>query len=193
MTVQTIVRKRSDRLLPEDCADEREPGRTTRTFLSPPMRDAHQLLREWMERIGMVMWVDAVGNLRGRHEELKPDAPRLLIGSPRYRPKCRRVRRDSGRGDGHRAGGESSRAAASFAIEIAFSEEGVRFGVAFIGSRALVGTAEALLERKDAAGTTVARAIRHFGIDPQVEGLACGGKCWAISNSTSSRVRCWKA
>lgn len=55
------------------------------------------------------------------------------------------------------------------AIElIAFSdEEGVRFGVPFIGSRALAGRFDhALLERKDAEGTTLADAIREFGLDP---------------------------
>ena len=51
---------------------------------------------------------------------------------------------------------------------IAFSEEeGVRFGVPFIGSRAVAGRFDhALLERKDADGITMADAIRAFGIDP---------------------------
>jgi len=55
------------------------------------------------------------------------------------------------------------------AIElIAFSdEEGVRFGVPFIGSRAVAGRFDsALLERKDADGITMADAIRAFGLDP---------------------------
>jgi allantoate deiminase len=56
-----------------------------------------------------------------------------------------------------------------FAIEVvAFSEEeGVRFGVPFIGSRALVGRLDdELLGRSDARGVTVAQAIRDFGLDP---------------------------
>ncbi len=56
-----------------------------------------------------------------------------------------------------------------FAIEVVgFSdEEGVRFGVPFIGSRALVGTVDAaLLEKKDTRGVTVAEAIQDFGLDP---------------------------
>jgi allantoate deiminase len=55
-----------------------------------------------------------------------------------------------------------------FSIEVvAFSEEeGVRFGVPFIGSRALVGRLDdELLGRKDARGVTVAQAIRDFGLD----------------------------
>jgi allantoate deiminase len=51
---------------------------------------------------------------------------------------------------------------------IAFSEEeGVRFGVPFIGSRAAAGRFDpALLALQDAEGITVAEAIRSFGLDP---------------------------
>lgn len=51
---------------------------------------------------------------------------------------------------------------------IAFSEEeGVRFGVPFIGSRAVAGRFDpALLDLKDAEGLTLADAIRAFGLDP---------------------------
>ena len=55
-----------------------------------------------------------------------------------------------------------------FALEvIAFSEEeGVRFNVPFIGSRAVVGSVDrALLEKTDALGTTVAQAIQDYGLD----------------------------
>jgi allantoate deiminase len=51
---------------------------------------------------------------------------------------------------------------------IGFSEEeGVRFGVPFIGSKAVVGLLdEEMLSRADADGITVAQAIRDFGLDP---------------------------
>jgi allantoate deiminase len=51
---------------------------------------------------------------------------------------------------------------------IAFSEEeGVRFGVPFLGSRAVAGRFDtALLALKDADGVTLADAIRNFGLDP---------------------------
>jgi allantoate deiminase len=51
---------------------------------------------------------------------------------------------------------------------IAFSdEEGVRFGLPFIGSRALAGTLNAtLLELRDAAGISMAEALLQFGVDP---------------------------
>jgi allantoate deiminase len=51
---------------------------------------------------------------------------------------------------------------------IGFSEEeGVRFGVPFIGSRALIGDLdEDTLARCDAQNISVADAIRNFGLDP---------------------------
>src|SRR5260370_9456992 len=55
-----------------------------------------------------------------------------------------------------------------FGIEvIGFSEEeGVRFGVPFIGSRALVGRVdEELLGRKDEHGVSVRKAIQDFGLN----------------------------
>jgi allantoate deiminase len=57
---------------------------------------------------------------------------------------------------------------------IAFSEEeGVRFGVPFIGSRAVAGRFDpALLALKDADGVTLAGAIRAFGQDPGKIGKA---------------------
>src|SRR6202035_2678479 len=45
-----------------------QPGCTTRTFLSPPMRDVHQFLGAWMERLGMRVSVDSAGNLHGRYD-----------------------------------------------------------------------------------------------------------------------------
>ena len=56
-----------------------------------------------------------------------------------------------------------------FAIEVVgFSEEeGVRFGLPFIGSRALVGSLdEDLLGRRDAEGISIREAIADFGLDP---------------------------
>ena len=83
-----------------------------------------------------------------------------------------------------------------FSIEVVgFSEEeGVRFGVPFIGSRALVGTLDdALL---DAAGcgrhSRSREAIRDFGLDPARSATprADADMRSAISSSTSSRGRC---
>jgi allantoate deiminase len=147
-----------------------QPGCTTRTFLSPPMRDVHGILRAWMESLGMSVSMDSAGNLRGFYKGIHPNAPRLLIGSHLDTVPC------AGAFDGV-LGVVLGIAVVEclngrrlpFAIEIAgFSEEeGVRFGVPFIGSRALVGSVDgALLEKKDARGVSVAQAIRDFGLDP---------------------------
>ena len=42
-----------------------EPGRITRRFLTPPVRQVHPHLRARMEALGMAVHVDAAGNLRG--------------------------------------------------------------------------------------------------------------------------------
>ena len=46
-------------------------------------------------------------------------------------------------------------------------EEGVRFGVTLLGSRAIAGSFEpGMLEAKDRDGCTLAEAMRAFGLDP---------------------------
>ncbi len=147
-----------------------EPGRTTRTFLSPPMREVHRDLRTWMESLGMSVSVDAVGNLRGFYQGIRPDAPRLLIGSHLDTvPSAGAFDGILGVVLGIGLAESLNGRRLPFSIEIVgFSEEeGVRFGAPFIGSRALAGTVDAeLLEKKDARGVTVAQAIRDFGLDP---------------------------
>ena len=57
-----------------------------------------------------------------------------------------------------------------FSIDlVGFSEEeGVRFHLPFIGSRALVGRMDAdLLATKDAEGISIAQALTSFGLDPR--------------------------
>ena len=147
-----------------------EPGFTTRTFLSPPMHDVHAELARWMVRVAMSVHVDAAGNLRGIYAGLTSTARRLIIGSHLDTvPKAGAFDGVLGvvlglalveRLDGHRF---------PFSIEVTgFSEEeGVRFGVPFIGSRALVGSLDdSLLDRCDASGRRVRDAIRDFGLDP---------------------------
>jgi len=147
-----------------------DPDRITRRFLSPPMRDVHKTLSGWMERLGMRVRVDAAGNVRGEYEGRERSEARLLIGS----------HVDSVPGAGAYDGvlgvvlgialiEALAKRRFRFGLEIvAFSEEeGVRFGVPFIGSRALTGTLNGdLLSVRDAHGVTVAEAIRRFGLDP---------------------------
>jgi allantoate deiminase len=158
-----------------------QPGSITRTFLSPPMHDVHRTLGAWMERIGMRASVDAIGNLYGLYPGREDGAPRLLIGSHVDTVP------DAGAYDGvlgvvlglalvEKLRGRRLR----FGVEvIAFSEEeGVRFGVPFLGSLALIGALDAAaLEKRDTADITVGQAIRDFGLDPAcVAGAALKGE-----------------
>jgi allantoate deiminase len=142
-----------------------EPGRTTRTFLSPPMRDVHRLLGTWMEAIGMRVSIDAAGNLRGLYGD--PGAPRLIIGSHLDTVP------NAGAFDGILGvvmGIAMAELRPRLSLEaIGFSEEeGVRFGFPFIGSLALTGGLDGpLLERRDTRGISVEEAIRSYGLDPR--------------------------
>ncbi len=123
-----------------------------------------------MRSAGLDVRVDAVGNIRGFYRGTEESRPRFLIGSHIDTVP------DAGAFDGvlgvaigielvQRLQGRKL----PFGIEvIAFSEEeGVRFGVPFIGSRALVGTVDhELLNMKDSSGITLEQAIRDFGLDP---------------------------
>jgi allantoate deiminase len=143
---------------------------TRRTFLSPPMRDCHREVSSWMKLVGMSVSVDAVGNLRGFYSAASPGAPRLLIGSHLDTVP------NAGAFDGILGVVLAVAVVNSlegmkvpFGIEVVgFSEEeGVRFGVPFIGSRALVGRVdEELLGRKDDRGISVRKAIQDFRLDP---------------------------
>jgi allantoate deiminase len=147
-----------------------DAGGTRRTFLSAPMHDCHREVSSWMKPLGMNISLDAAGNLRGLYPGSSPGAPRILIGSHLDTVP------NAGAFDGILgvvlAVGlvellEGMRL--PFGIEIVgFSEEeGVRFGVPFIGSRALVGRVdEELLGRKDASGISVRKAIQDFGLNP---------------------------
>ena len=134
------------------------------------MRDCHREVSSWMKAVGMGVSVDAVGNLRGFFAGTSPVAPRILLGSHLDTVP------NAGAFDGIlgvvlAVGLVESLEGRKlpFGIEvIGFSEEeGVRFGVPFIGSRALVGTVdEELLERKDERGISVRKALQDFGLNP---------------------------
>jgi allantoate deiminase len=150
------------------CTDE--PGFTTRTFLSDSMRAVLVKITMWMSAAGMKTSVDAAGNLRGVYEGAATDARRLLIGSHLDTvPHAGAFDGVLGVVMGLSLVESLHGTRLPFSIEvIGFSEEeGVRFGVPFIGSRALVGELDTtLLASRDAEGVTVAQAIRNFGLDP---------------------------
>ena len=135
------------------------------------MRDCHRELLSWVAPLHVNSSVDAAGNLRIVYPAAKPDAPRLLIGSHLDTVP------NAGAYDGI-LGVVLAIALLSaihdrklpFAIEVVgFSEEeGVRFGTPFIGSRALVGTLDdELLKRQDARGISIREAIEEFGLNPE--------------------------
>jgi allantoate deiminase len=144
------------------------PGQITRTFLSPPMRDCHRAMSDWMKELGMHIRVDAIGNLRGLLGAGK--RPRLLLGSHLDTVP------DAGAYDGvlgvciALAIVEASKnTALPFDIEVfGFSEEeGVRFRTPFLGSLAAIGRFDPkLLELQDSNGCTMREAISQFGLDP---------------------------
>jgi allantoate deiminase len=147
-----------------------DAGSTHRTFLSPPMHDVYREITRWIEPLDAKVHIDAVGNLHAIYPASKTPVSTLLIGSHLDTVP------NAGAFDGvlgvvlavallEALDGERL----PYAIEIlGFSEEeGVRFGVPFIGSRALVGRInDDLLNAKDARGTTVRQAIEQFDLDP---------------------------
>jgi allantoate deiminase len=153
---------------------------TRRTFLSAPMHDCHREVSSWMKALGMDVSVDAVGNLRGVYPAISPAAPRILVGSHLDTVP------NAGAFDGILGVALAvglvellEGMPLPFGIDVVgFSEEeGVRFGVPFIGSRALVGRAdEELLGRKDERGISVRKAIQDFGLNPdEISQAALGG------------------
>lgn len=147
-----------------------EPGRITRRFLTPPVRNVHAHLQQRMESLGMAVRRDAAGNLHGLWKPANACSKRLVLGSHIDTVP------DAGAFDGILGVmlamelveiSQELKLLLPFEV-IAFSEEeGVRFGVPFIGSRAVAGRFDiALLAHKDSDGVTLADAIRDFGLEP---------------------------
>jgi allantoate deiminase len=134
------------------------------------MHDCHREISKWIKAAGADTGIDAAGNLRGFYAGAQPSAPRLLLGSHLDTVP------NAGAYDGVLGvvlavalleALEGRRL--PFSIEIVgFSEEeGVRFGVPFIGSRTLVGKlCEEILSRRDAKGISVRAAIESYGLNP---------------------------
>lgn len=157
------------------------PGEILRTFLSPAMDEVLGAMHPWMEAAGMAVAVDRAGNLRALWGSAY--APRLLVGSHLDTVP------NAGAYDGVlgvlmalalvEASGEKRY---PFAIEmLGFSdEEGTRFGMPFLGSRALVGGLDPLGSCVDANGVTVAEALRNFEMGrPDAIEARLSGNCAA--------------
>jgi allantoate deiminase len=149
-----------------------DAGSIRRTFLCESMRECHREIAGWVAPLGATSRIDAVGNLRIDYPaaELEAEAPRLFIGSHLDTVP------DAGAYDGVLGVvlGIALLSALNgrklpFAVEVVgFSEEeGIRFGTPFIGSRALAGTLDnESLNRQDAQGVSIRKAIADFGLNP---------------------------
>ncbi|AOS44293.1 Hydantoin utilization protein C [Lacunisphaera limnophila] len=156
-----------------------EPGRLTRTFLSPAMERANALVGKWMQEAGLTVREDDTGNLIGR----LPAGPALVAGATRTRkPKTLLLGshldtvRNAGRFDGALgvvlpivALAELKRRGVTlpFAVEVlGFSEEeAVRFTGAYLGSKAYTGRLRAAdLLLTDSRANTLREVIEaHAG------------------------------
>ncbi len=157
----------------------KQEGGVTRLSFTDEERAAKDRVASYMEEAGLAVHEDAVGNLFGRREGRKAEAPAVLIGS----------HVDSvysgGNFDGPLgvlAGVEVLQTMEEQGIEtehpievVAFTdEEGVRFSFGMIGSRALAGklTPEDLTSYEDEDGVSIAEAMRAYGLDPELIGDA---------------------
>lgn len=144
-------------------------GETTRTYLSDAMRRANELVATWMRDAELTVSMDAAGNLRGVHTTHNVSSNHVVIASHLDTvPNAGAFDGILGVLMGIAIAQELRDANLPFSLEIiAFSEEeGVRFGVPFIGSRAFAGTLDdALLARSDTNGITVREAIQSHGLD----------------------------
>jgi allantoate deiminase len=125
-----------------------------------------------MAEAGLRVRQDAAGNVIGRLEGSDPAAGTLLLGSHLDTVP------DAGAFDGPlgvlaavaalgRLAGDGRRL--PFAVEVLgfADEEGLRFGTAYLGSRAVAGSFDdGLLELVDADGVTLRDALARFGGDP---------------------------
>jgi hydantoinase/carbamoylase family amidase len=149
-----------------------DDARLTRTYLTAQHRDAGEKIAAWMREAGMEAAFDPMGNVVGRYLGAARGAPVVLTGSHMDSVV------DAGKYDGlfgilapiacvrelHSRGERLA-----FTLEvIAFGdEEGVRFGVTLLGSRALAGRFDARdLDAKDRDGVTLREAMVAFGGDP---------------------------
>ena len=78
MTLDTAdLGRRAEAMLDELAAISAEPDRLVRFFLSPEHRRAADLVAQWMREIGLEVFEDEIGNVRGRIGR----PPYLILGS----------------------------------------------------------------------------------------------------------------
>ncbi len=150
-----------------------EGGGVARLSFTGEERAAKDLVASYMREAGLEVREDAAGNLIGRREGSEAGGPVVLTGS-----HVDSVR-NGGDFDGplgvlaaveatqvmHEEGTTTRRPLEVVAFT---DEEGARFSFGMIGSRALAGLLGPNdLGQTDGDGTTVAEAMRSYGLDPQ--------------------------
>lgn len=147
-------------------------GGVTRFSFTKEERQAKDLVMTYMTEAGMTVREDAAGNVIGRKEGTKEAVPAVLIGSHIDSVP------EGGVFDGPLgvlAGIEVVQTMSEANVEtihpvevIAFTdEEGSRFGLGMIGSRALAGTLlPKQLQKTDQNGITIAAAMEEAGLHP---------------------------
>lgn len=149
-----------------------EGGGVARLSFTPEERAAKDLVASYMREAGLAVREDAAGNLFGRREGRDPDAPAVLVGS--------HVDSVVNGGDfdgplGVLGGIEVLQTMEEEGVQtgrpvevVAFTdEEGARFSLGMIGSRALIGTLSPEdLRHEDPEGVSIEDAMREAGLDP---------------------------
>ena len=141
------------------------PGGCTRLAFSAELAAALDLLRGWLEPLGLRCEIDAAGNLSAVLPGTDPRSPRLLLGSHLDTVL------DGGRWDGalgvlvaadclELLADASTPPVCDVEILVFADEEGVRFGPGCFGSRALAGQVPASeLDLVDADGVRLREAL----------------------------------
>jgi allantoate deiminase len=151
----------------------------TRFSLTPEDRGARNYLIAELERLNVHIYEDAAGSLIGRREGANPTLPPIIIGSHFDSVK------NGGNFDGP-AGVvtgleilrclEEHNVTLDHTVEMIamIEEEGGRFGSGVFASRAMAYglTLDELTHREDADGTSMAEAMKAFGLDPEKIGEA---------------------
>ncbi|MBK4765135.1 MAG: allantoate amidohydrolase [Pantoea sp. Brub] len=143
----------------------------TRTYLSKEHLQANKLVGNWMAEAGMEIWQDAVGNICGRYESIKLGAPALVLGS----------HLDTVYNAGYYDGVLGVLAAIEivhwlnknkihFIVSIEVigfgDEEGIRFGIPFLGSKGISGTwHKNWVCKSDINNITIKQAMKEIGLD----------------------------
>jgi allantoate deiminase len=160
-----------------------EDGLLVRAFGGPAMAEARALVGRWMAEAGMAVRVDAAQNLVGSIPGSDPGAGTFLLGSHLD------TVRDAGAFDGPLgvlaaiavvARLRAQDVSLPFGVDVlGFSdEEGLRFGTAYLGSRAVAGTLDAAtLAVRDRAGVTVRDALGGDGAAASRRGERLLGYC----------------